>query len=172
MILSLQIPANNYNQSLTLYKLKLIRIFCIFTAYGTGDKRMKGKAPRAVIYTRVSSDKQPENTSLTEQHAACTAKAEAIGAQIVGYYEDPGVSGGLYLARPGIQQALEDLESGKADTLIIAKLDRCSRDREHQSTIKKRVALRRSAPYLLRHGLFRDSRRRFAVWNFGQFRRV
>jgi site-specific DNA recombinase len=100
---------------------------------------MHGRASKAVIYTRVSSDRQIENTSLTEQHAACMAKAKAIGAQVVGSYEDPGVSGGLYLARPGIQQALADLESGKANTLIIPKLDRCSRDREHLSAIKKRV---------------------------------
>jgi DNA invertase Pin-like site-specific DNA recombinase len=108
---------------------------------GDGKKRvMNGRASKAVFYTRVSSDQQIENTSLTEQHAACMAKAKAIGAQVVGSYEDPGVSGGLYLARPGIQQALADLESGKANTLIIAKFDRCSRDREHQSAIKKRVA--------------------------------
>ena len=51
----------------------------------------------------------------------------------------PIPSGALYHARPGIQAALRDLEAGKADTLIIANLSRFSRDREHQSTIKKRV---------------------------------
>jgi DNA invertase Pin-like site-specific DNA recombinase len=100
-----------------------------------------GKTLQAVIYTRVSTDEQTKGTSLEEQHAACMAKARSIGAAVAATYEDGGVSGGLYLARPGIQKALEDLESGKADTLIIAKLDRCSRDREHQETIKKRVKL-------------------------------
>lgn len=103
-------------------------------------KAVKG-APRALLYARVSSDKQTEGTSLTEQHIACKVKAEAIGAQVVGYYEDAGVSGGLYWARPGIQAALSEIESGNADTLIIAKLDRYSRDREHQAAIKKRVQL-------------------------------
>ncbi len=96
---------------------------------------------RAVLYGRVSDASQVEGTSLAEQHAACTTKAQHLNAQVVGYYEDAGVSGGLYLARPGIQAALADLESGKANVLIIAKLDRYSRDREHQTAIKKRVEL-------------------------------
>lgn len=49
------------------------------------------------------------------------------------------MSGALYHSRNGLQAALNDLESGKANCLIIANLSRYSRDREHQSTIKKRV---------------------------------
>jgi len=102
-------------------------------------KTAKFDTPRAVIYTRVSTDEQVDNTSLDGQVIACRERAAALGAVIVGEHSDPGISGGRYMTRPGIQAALEDLESGKADTLIIAKLDRCSRDREHQSAIKKRV---------------------------------
>jgi site-specific DNA recombinase len=53
---------------------------------------------------------------------------------------DAGVSGALYLLRPGLQSALEKLESGDANCLVIANLSRYSRDREHQEIIKKRVA--------------------------------
>ncbi len=95
---------------------------------------------RATIYVRVSTDEQVEHgTSLVGQLDTCRKKAETIGAEIVSIHEDAGVSGALYHSRPGIQAALTDLESGKANCLIIANLSRFSRDSEHQSAIKKRV---------------------------------
>jgi DNA invertase Pin-like site-specific DNA recombinase len=95
---------------------------------------------QAIIYTRVSTDEQVENgTSLEGQYASCVAKAKAIGAEVVAHYEDAGVSGGYYFARPGIQKALSDLEAGKAQILITTRIDRFSRDREHQATMKKRI---------------------------------
>jgi len=96
--------------------------------------------PKAILYTRVSTCGQAEHgTSLDEQFASCTKRAEQLGAQVVGHEEDAGVSGGFYTARPGMQAALATIEAGQADTLIIANLSRFSRDREHQSAIKKRV---------------------------------
>lgn len=96
--------------------------------------------PRAILYTRVSTCGQAEHgTSLDEQLAACRRTAEQIDAQIVGHEEDAGISGALLHSREGMQRALEAIEAGKADTLIIANLSRFSRDREHQSAIKKRV---------------------------------
>lgn len=98
------------------------------------------KGLRVVLYARVSTNEQvAAGNSLIEQHAACIAKAQQLGAEVVAYHEDAGVSGSLYLARPGIQRALAEIESGKANALIIAKLDRYSRDREHQAAIKKRI---------------------------------
>lgn len=95
---------------------------------------------RAVLYTRVSTDEQAENgTSLTGQYEACRAKAVQIGAEVVAHYEDAGVSGTRYDSRPGMQSALTAIENGTANILIVANLTRFSRDREHQSTIKKRV---------------------------------
>jgi len=95
---------------------------------------------KAVIYCRVSTGQQAEKgTSLEDQIEACRAKAQALGAVVVAEHSDPGVSGGLYLARPGIQSALSALESQQANVLIIKNLSRYSRDREHQSAIKKRV---------------------------------
>ncbi len=95
---------------------------------------------KAILYTRVSTSDQAEHgTSLGEQLAACTKKAEQLGAQVVGHEEDAGISGGAYLTRNGLQNALGKIEAGHADTLIIANLSRFSRDREHQSAIKKRV---------------------------------
>ena len=96
--------------------------------------------PQAIIYTRVSTAGQAEHgTSLESQKAACLQEAKDLGAVVVSHYEDPGVSGAAYHGRPGIQAALADLEAGRANTLIIANLSRFSRDREHQSVIKRRV---------------------------------
>lgn len=95
---------------------------------------------KAVVYTRVSTGEQAEHgTSLAGQLDVCRMKAASLGAEVVAVYEDAGVSGALYHTRPGLQSALRDLEQGKANTLIIANLSRYSRDREHQSAIKKRV---------------------------------
>ena len=94
----------------------------------------------AIIYTRVSTGEQADSgTSLAGQLEACLSKAASLGAEVVGVYEDAGVSGALYISRLRLQAALCDLEEGKANCLIIANLSRCSRDIEHQSTIKKRV---------------------------------
>src|SRR4028119_842290 len=96
--------------------------------------------PRAILYTRVSTSDQAEHgTSLDEQLAACTKKAQQLGVQIVGHGRAAGVSGGLYATRDRLQAALARIEAGDADTLITANLSRFSRDREHQSAIKKRV---------------------------------
>ena len=90
------------------------------TAHTNGAAPTTTRVPRAVIYLRVSTTGQAEEgTSLDAQKAACLSKARALGAQVVACYEDAGVSGALYAARPGIQAALADLEMGNADTLIV-----------------------------------------------------
>ena len=98
------------------------------------------KQPKAVLYIRVSTGQQAEQgTSLDVQEEACVRKAKEIGAQIVDIISDEGVSGGLYLSRPGIQKALALLEAREADTLITLKLDRSGRDADVLSLIRKRI---------------------------------
>lgn len=95
---------------------------------------------KAVIYTRVSTDGQADKgTSLDAQEYSCLKKAAELGAEVVKVHSDPGVSGALYLARPGIQAALRDIEDGVANTLIIAKLDRTGRDVDVVRDIRNRV---------------------------------
>lgn len=95
---------------------------------------------KAVIYTRVSTDGQADKgTSLEGQEYSCLKKAAELGAEVVKIHSDPGVSGTLYLARPGIQAALRDIEEGLANTLIIAKLDRTGRDVDVVRDIRNRV---------------------------------
>lgn len=95
---------------------------------------------KAVLYLRVSTDEQAESgTSLETQEFACLRKAAEMGAQVVEMYRDEGVSGALYLSREGLQKALSDIESGRANILIVYSISRLSRDVEHQQIILKRL---------------------------------
>jgi len=98
------------------------------------------RIPGAVLYTRVSTGEQDKNgTSPETQRDACRAKALALSLPIVAEYYDGGISGGYLLTRPGMQAALTDILTGRADTLICANMSRYSRDVEHQQAIKKAV---------------------------------
>ena len=94
----------------------------------------------AVIYTRVSTGEQEKHgTSPETQLAACRTKALALNLPIVAEYHDGGISGGFLLTRAGMQSALADIQTGRADTLICPNLSRYSRDVEHQQAVKKAV---------------------------------
>lgn len=97
----------------------------------------------AILYSRVSSDSQADNTSLPAQLALCTAHAERLGAFVAGTYSDES-SGKFFLARPGIQDALAYAERLRKEHptasvhLVIATLDRAGRSRELE-TLKARL---------------------------------
>lgn len=95
---------------------------------------------KAIIYLRVSSDEQAEEgTSLETQLIVCRQKAAQLDAEVVAVITDDGVSGALYAARPGMQEALCIIEAGRANCLICAALDRYSREIEHQQAIRRRL---------------------------------
>ncbi len=104
---------------------------------------MKYASPKtngAVISTRVSTGEQVKHgTSLESQREICRAKALALGLPIIAEYEDAGISGDFLLMRTGLQSALADIREGRANTLICANIGRYSRNREHQSRIKREV---------------------------------
>jgi DNA invertase Pin-like site-specific DNA recombinase len=82
---------------------------------------------RAVGYVRVSTELQAEEgVSLAAQRAKLEAFAVATDLELVAIHEDAGVSAKT-LARPGLQAALADLREGRADALLVAKLDRLTR---------------------------------------------
>jgi len=82
---------------------------------------------RAIGYIRVSTDGQAdEGVSLDAQRAKLQAFAIAADLDLVAIRSDAGVSAKT-LARPGLQAALADLREGRADALVIGKLDRLTR---------------------------------------------
>ena len=88
---------------------------------------MNAARTKVVGYIRVSTDKQAdEGVSLDAQRAKLTAYAVAMDLELVGIVEDAGLSA-KSLDRPGLRSALGMLESGKADALLVVKLDRLTR---------------------------------------------
>lgn len=98
-----------------------------------GRRRSKPAKPaepqrtRVVGYIRVSTDGQADNGhSLDVQRAKLEAYAFAHDVDLVGIEVDRGESAKT-LDRPGLQAALDQLDRGEADGLLVAKLDRLTR---------------------------------------------
>ncbi len=82
---------------------------------------------RVSAYARVSTVEQAEGgISLDAQIAKMGAYAGLYDLEIIETILDPGESGKT-LNRPGLRRALALLKSGKADGLLIVKLDRLTR---------------------------------------------
>jgi site-specific DNA recombinase len=87
---------------------------------------------RCAIYTRKSSEEGLEQSfnSLHAQREACEAyvlSQRHEGWQLLAAkYDDGGFSGGN-MERPGLKKLLDDIASGKIDTVIVYKVDRLTR---------------------------------------------
>ena len=89
---------------------------------------MSEKAYAVVGYIRVSTSEQADSgAGLEAQRAAIRSEAERRGWQLVHVFEDAGASGKSLNGRRGLQRALEAIEAGTAEGLVVAKLDRLSR---------------------------------------------
>src|SRR3954465_11416879 len=63
--------------------------------------------PQAIVYCRVSSDRQvKEGHGLEGQEMRCRRYAEALGYEVVAVFRDEGVSGGI-IDREGMQEMLD-----------------------------------------------------------------
>jgi len=81
---------------------------------------------RVVGYIRVSTEEQGESgAGLDAQRAAIEQAVATRGWQLVRIERD--VASGKNTKRPGLTEALVAVESGAADGLVVAKLDRLSR---------------------------------------------
>lgn len=93
---------------------------------------MPEKLLRCAVYTRKSTEDglEQEFNSLDAQYEACAAYA--LSQRHEGWlllkdrYDDGGFSGGN-MERPGLQRLLADVESGKADIILLYKIDRLTR---------------------------------------------
>jgi DNA invertase Pin-like site-specific DNA recombinase len=86
-----------------------------------------GESKRVLAYVRVSTEEQRgSGAGLAAQRAAILAECRRRGWHLVDVIEDAGYSA-KDLKRPGVQIVLDALKSGKADALVVAKLDRLSR---------------------------------------------
>lgn len=92
------------------------------------------------LYTRVSTESQVKGESLTDQEHDGRAWAEANGHAVVAVFTDPGLSGKLPASeRPGLLDALEALEAGAIDGLVLRDLDRLARELTVQEAVLRQV---------------------------------
>lgn len=82
----------------------------------------------AVISTRISLDRETQS-SIANQLRECRELCNTREINVVGEFSDVGKSAfDLNVERPGFDAAMAMIESGKANTLIVWKLDRMSRN--------------------------------------------
>lgn len=92
---------------------------------------MAGMATRTIAYLRVSTDKQADRgISLDAQRTKAESYAQLYDLDLVEVIVDAGESAKT-LDRPGLQRALAMLREGKAEALLVAKLDRLTRSVVH-----------------------------------------
>ena len=84
-------------------------------------------ARRVLAYVRVSTEMQVSSGhGLEAQRAKVAAWCALHDAELVAVYADEGLSGSS-LDRPALSSALAELEAGRADALLVCKLDRLTR---------------------------------------------
>jgi DNA invertase Pin-like site-specific DNA recombinase len=82
---------------------------------------------RAIGYLRVSTEEQAQSgLGLEAQRARVLEEVQRRGWELAAVLVDEGYSA-KSLDRPAIGEALEELAAGRADALVVAKLDRLSR---------------------------------------------
>jgi len=85
-----------------------------------------GNTEAVIGYARVSTEEQgAAGAGLEAQRAAIRAECSRRGWRLLAIEED--VLSGRTLRRPGLQAALEECRTGRADGIVAAKLDRLSR---------------------------------------------
>jgi DNA invertase Pin-like site-specific DNA recombinase len=83
---------------------------------------------RVAGYVRVSTGEQAASGGgLGAQRDAITTELARRGWNLVEMFADEGISGKTISARPGLTSALEILDRGDADAILVSKLDRLSR---------------------------------------------
>jgi len=92
------------------------------------------------LYTRVSTEAQVRGESLEDQQHDGRAWAKAHNHHVVAVFTDAGLSGKLPAdERPGLAAALEALELGAIDGLVIRDLDRLARELTVQEAVLAQV---------------------------------
>ncbi len=83
---------------------------------------------KVVGYVRVSTAEQASSgAGLDAQRTVIAAEVERRGWELVRVEEDAGISGKSTDRRPALARAVAAVDSGEAEALVVAKLDRLSR---------------------------------------------
>lgn len=86
------------------------------------------RAPRAVIYSRISRDRTGARLGVERQESACRDLAATLGAEVVLVRDDNDMSGyKRSRPRPGFDAICALIEAGQVDVLIAWHVDRLTR---------------------------------------------
>lgn len=109
-------------------KRPIITETVVLATKGVDDQGMrKSRIVRVLGYVRVSTERMAdEGVSLDAQREKLKAYAIALDLELVEIIEDAGESAKT-LDRPGLARALAALKEGKAEGLLVPKLDRLTR---------------------------------------------
>ncbi|MEU0157917.1 recombinase family protein [Streptomyces sp. NPDC006261] len=86
-----------------------------------------GTDRRAVIYSRISSDREGAGLGVARQREDCEQLAEQLGLDVVEVYEDNDLSAYSGKPRPGYRKMIQDLREGHAGTVLAWHTDRLHR---------------------------------------------
>lgn len=102
----------------------------------------------AVIYCRVSSDKQAtEGHGLTSQESSCRKYAAENGFEVLRVFRDDYTGGGDFWRRPGLQALLAFLEDQDEKTAVIFDdLKRFARDTRFHLQLRQELSARNAFP--------------------------
>lgn len=110
---------------------------------------------RAIAYPRVSTFEQAESGGgLAAQREAISREISARGWRLAEECQDGGISGGIpWQERAGLSTAIRAIEGGRADCLVVARLDRLSRSVGDFASLIERARRKRWAVVALDLGV-------------------
>ena len=86
-----------------------------------------GIPTRAIIYCRISRDREGAGLGVGRQREDCEALAAQLAVETVAVYSDNDLSAYSGKPRPGYRKLLEDLREGRADTVLAWHTDHLHR---------------------------------------------
>lgn len=86
-----------------------------------------GIPTRAIIYCRISRDREGAGLGVERQREDCEALAKQLGVEVIAVYKDNDLSAYSGKPRPGYRKLLDDLRAGRADTVLAWHTDRLHR---------------------------------------------
>ncbi len=111
------------------------------------QKLKKIDRKRAVIYCRVSSDRQvKEGNGLDSQESRCVNRANQLGLQVAKVFKEEGITGGLF-ERPSMVKLIEFLDDHPKEKFVVIfdDLKRFARNVEVHIRLKKELVEKREA---------------------------
>lgn len=103
---------------------------------------------KVILYIRVSSHEQAmEGYSIGEQTERLKKYADAMGWTVVKIYTDPGYTG-ADTHRPGLRELIRAVEAGRADKIVVYKLDRLSRSQKDTLFLIEDIFLKNNTDFV------------------------